>query len=132
MPIAFGFTVSNMIYEKFELGRTLQSGQFIFSSPSEEWAGLNIVAVAYPGGNILFEQGLDGLNNYLAHEIIHIYQQNDLNGFNAFLNKPYAVAGAHSKFMKGFNKWIYVDHNQVLHIMAYQLENINRKFYYDN
>jgi len=131
MPIAFGYTVANMIYEKFEVGRTLQSGQFIFSSPSSEWTGLNIVAVAYPG-NILYEQGLYNLNNYLVHEIIHIYQQNDFNGFNAYLNKPYAAAGAHCKFIKGFNKWIYVDHNQLLHLAAYRLENINRKFYYDN
>jgi len=131
MPIAFGYTIGLAVQSKIELGKTLQSGQFIFSLSPERWGDTNVIALAYPG-NIIYMDGLYNLNGYLSHEIIHIYQQNDFNGFNAYLNKPYAALGNTSKFMKQVNKWVHYDTNHLMFMVAYNLQNINRKYYYDN
>lgn len=131
MPIALAYTIGLTIYSKIELGKTLQSGQFVFSLKPEDWDSANIIALAYPG-NILYMDGQYGLNNTLAHEIIHLYQQNDFNGFNAYLDKPVASLSNTSGFMKEINKWIYADGNQLLFMAAYNLQNINRIYYYDN
>ncbi|MXN91527.1 hypothetical protein GR160_09830 [Flavobacterium sp. Sd200] len=131
MPIAFAYTVALGVQSKIELGKTLQTGQFMFSVKPEDWHSNTIVAFACPG-LIVYMKGVSGFNNVISHEIIHLYQQNDFNVFNAYLNKPLASLSNTSKFMKELNRWIYVDSNQLMFMATYELQNTNRKFYYDN
>lgn len=131
MPIALAYTIGIAVQSKLEFGKTLQSGQFIFSLSPEKWGSTNIIALAYPG-NIIYMDGLNDLNSYLSHEIIHIYQQNDFNGFNTYLNKPFESISRKSKFIKQISKFVHYDSNYLLFVAAYNLQNINRVYYYDN
>lgn len=131
MPIALAYTIGLAVQSKVELGKSVQSGQLVFSLSPEKWGSTNVIALAYPG-NIIYMDGIYNLNSYLSHEIIHIYQQNDFNGFNYYLDKPYASLGNTSKFMKKVIKWVHLDGNHIMFMAAYNLQNINRVYYYDN
>jgi len=131
MPFALVYTVGIAIQTKFELGKTLQTGQFIFSSNTKRWEETNSIGIAYPG-NIVYKPGMPDFYKTISHEIIHLYQFNDVNVFNAYLNKPYANLSNSSNFFKKVNKWVYFDFNSPLQGGLYNLENTNRVNYYDN
>jgi len=131
MPVALVYTVGIALQTKFELGQTLQTGHFIFSSNTKRWEETNSDAIAYPG-NIVYKPGEPGFNNILSHEIIHLYQFNDVNGFNAYLDKPYSYLNKNSQSFTTVNKWVYLDVNNILQQYLYLLANKNRVYYYDN
>ena len=131
MPITLVFTIGIALQTKFELGQTLQTGQFVFSSNTKRWAETNSNAIAYPG-NIVYKPGEPMFKNVIAHEIIHLYQSNDVNGFNAYLDKPYSYLSKNSGFFTTVNKWVYLDLNNILQQRLYVLANKNRVYYYDN
>jgi len=131
MPVAFVYTVGVALQTKFELGKTLQTGQFIFSSNTKRWEDTNSIGVAMPG-NIVYKPGMESFHNIITHEIIHLYQLNDLNGINTYMDKPHAYLGSKSDFFKKVDRWIAFDYNTFLSAALYELENINTVRYYDN
>lgn len=131
MPVAFVYTVGVALQTKFELEKTLQTGQFIFSSNTKRWEDTNSIGVAVPG-NIVYKPGMDSFYNVIAHEIVHLYQFNDLSGINTYMDKPHAYLSTKSSFFKKIDKWVAFDYNTLVSTALYELENINAVRYYDN
>ncbi len=131
MPVALVYTIGIALQTKFELGKTLQSGQFIFSSNTKRWEETNSIGIAYPG-NIVYKPNVADNNKLLSHEIIHIYQLNDINGINVYFDRPRAFFSSKSKLFKDINDWVYFDFNSIVQGYLHSLEDINRVNYYDN
>lgn len=131
MPVALVFTVGIATQAKFEVGKTLQSGQFMFSSNTGRWEETNSIGITYPG-NIVYKPNTPEIYNVFAHEIIHLYQFNDINGINTYLDKPRNYFAGRSEFFGGVDKWVYFDFHNIIHPLLYELQNINRIDYYDN
>lgn len=130
MPVSFILTATALISPEanFELKRTLQTGEFIFSTnnPKHE-------SGASTFGNIIVFTN-DRLNDYslFSHEIIHIYQYYDFNFINTYLNKPINRWRNKSKTFKSINDVFYFDMQVPILRGLYLLENLNRNCYYDN
>ena len=131
MPVALVFTIGVAIQTKFELGKTLQSGQFMFSSNTKRWEETNSIGIAYPG-NIVYKPGQEHMNNLLSHEIIHMYQFNDINGINTYLDKPSAALSKKSTLFKKVNDWVYFDFNHITQLYLHGMEGDDNAWYYDN
>lgn len=126
MPVSLALTLSTAINNKFEFKRTLQTGEFIFSTNNIDNKG-----IAY--GNIILVNNryFNSYDTY-SHEIIHIYQYYDFNFVNTFLNKSYKKWEQKSKTFKDINDIFYIDAQGPVLRSLYLLENINRKCFYDN
>lgn len=131
MPVSLVHTIGIAFQSKFELEKTLQTGQFIFSTNTKRWEETNSVGIAFPG-NIVYKPDTPGFYNLISHEIIHLYQLNDFNGINTYLDKPHAYLGSKSSFFKIFDKWVAIEYNSAVQLFLYGLENRNRINYYDN
>ncbi|MGB5943249.1 MAG: hypothetical protein WBG71_10230 [Leeuwenhoekiella sp.] len=89
-PIELAFFIGAYSQSKFEPMLSLRTGQFIFSSATSRWEETNSNGIALPG-IIVFKRSIQDqsrLTQIISHEIIHLYQHQDYNGFNAYLNKP--------------------------------------------
>lgn len=126
MPISLALTISTAIGNKFELERTIQTGEIIFSNNDIGNRG-----VTY--GNIILVDK-DAINSYdlYSHEIIHIYQYYDFNFINSYLNKPMNKWREKSKTFNSINNIFYLDMQAPILRGLYLLENLNRNCYYDN
>lgn len=126
MPISLALTLHTAIGNKFEFKRTLQTGEFIFSTNNIEERG-----IAY-GSTILINNKAINSHDVYSHEIIHVYQYYDFNFVNTFLNKSYKKWEKKSNTFKIFNNIFYLDAQGPITRGLYLLENINRKCFYDN
>lgn len=127
MPISLVLTAYTAIGNKFEFNKTLQTGEFIFSKNNlDEYNGLTL-------GNIILVDNLE-INSYelYSHEIIHVYQYNDFNFVNSYLNKPINKWNKKSNAFKSINDIFYIDMQAPVLRGLYLLENININDYYDN
>jgi len=126
MPVSLALTFHTAINNKFELKRSLQTGEFIFSSNKTEYKGYTI-------GNVITinEKSIDSYDIY-SHEIIHIYQYYDFNFINTYLNKTINRWEQKSNTFKAFNSIFYFDVQGPIPRGLYLLENLNRNCYYDN
>ncbi len=131
MPVSLLLTAYSAVGNKFELERTLQTGEIIFSSSDSSRNGISARGIA--NGNILL------LNSYLlneydlfSHEIIHIYQYYDYNFVNTYLNQPFDKWKSKSITFNKINDLFYFDMQGALLRPLYLLENGNRSCYYDN
>lgn len=126
MPVALLLTAIYAYGNKFELSKSLKTGEIIFSvSENFEYAG------ATWGKLILINKSR--LNNFdiIAHEIIHSYQYEDFNFINSFIYKPRFEFLNISKFGQKLNKHLYFDLQTPIFAGLYLLEN-GGKNYYDN
>lgn len=111
---------------KFELNKSLRTGEIIFSTSKDfEHAGAT-------WGKLILLNELR-LNNFdiIAHEIIHSYQYEDFNFVNTFINKPKLKLLNQSEFGKKLNHYFYFDIQAPIFGGLYLLEN-NGSNYYDN
>jgi aspartate 1-decarboxylase len=131
MPIAFVYTIGAAFQTKFEVTQSLRSGQLIFSSNSSAFVRTNSIGIAYPGLMVLQKDYINE-HDLISHETIHIYQQNDCNVFNTYLNKPVAGFTKNNKALEKLNKFIYYDFDAVILYTLNKIENSNRERYYDN
>lgn len=131
MPAALVSSIGIALQTKFEFGKTLQTGQFIFSSNTKRWKETNSEGIAFPG-NIVYKPDVERFHNLIAHEIIHIYQFNDFNGINTYLDKPHAYLSSKSNVFKTINQWVQFDYNVLVQGSLYELEKSNAILYYDN
>lgn len=126
MPVSLFLTVYTGIGNKFELERTLQTGEIIFSGSINSARGI-------ANGNILLLDNRQ-LNNFdlYSHEIIHIYQYYDYNFVNTYFNKPIDNWRSKSDTFRSINDLFYFDIQGAVLRPLYLLENRNRNCYYDN
>ncbi|MCU7616223.1 hypothetical protein NZ698_03360 [Chryseobacterium sp. PBS4-4] len=68
----------------------------------------------------------------VAHEITHIFQQNDFSQFDAFSAKPITFVNSKSTTAGKFNKYIYYDFRHLPYLLLYTLEGRKAVYYYDN
>nr|WKN37404.1 hypothetical protein K4G66_01610 [Tunicatimonas sp. TK19036] len=129
MPVSLILIAYTAIGNKFELTRTLQTGKIIFSG-----SGLKTIFGFYAGGwalgNVLL---IDRhfINNYqlYSHEIIHIYQYNDFNFINSYLNKPKASLNKTSNTFSKVSNILHFDLQGFVFYPLYLLENRNSSYY---
>jgi hypothetical protein len=126
MPISLALTVRTAIRNKFELKRTLQTGEFIFSNNDIKERG-----ITYATAILINNRSIDSYDLY-SHEIIHVYQYYDFNFINTFLNKPFKKWEQKSNIFKTFSSIFYLDAQQPIFKGLYFLGNINKKCHYDN
>ena len=131
MPVALIYTIGIASQTKFELGKSLKSGEFIFSSSSERFNETNSSGVTFPGAIILYSPYKNDFS-LLAHEIIHNYQVNDFSQFDAFIYKPIIYINNSSKTLKKINKYVYYDFRYIPQLLLYKIENSNNIYYYSN
>lgn len=128
LPISFIYTVVGFARTNFELRRSTQTGEFIFSVDSANYSdGASVFAnVAVFSRN--------NLNNYnlYSHETVHIYQYYDYNFVNTYLNKPLNTLRDKSTFFTKINNLIYFDFQGAVLRPLYLMENINQNCYFDN
>lgn len=131
MPVALAYTIGVAAQTKFEINKTLQSGELIFSSNSNRFLETNSLGVTYPGSIVLFSPEKNNIN-ILSHEIIHLYQSNDFSQIEAYLDKPIKSINNSSELMNKINKYIHYDFRYIPQLIFYRVENKNAVFYYDN
>lgn len=131
LPVNLIYTIGVASQTKFELGKTLKTGEFIFSSNTDRFIETNSSGVTFPGTIVLYEPYKNDFN-LVAHEIIHIYQTNDFSQFDAFLAKPINYLNSKSKTLNNINKYIYYDARHLPQLLFYMQENKNTFYYYDN
>ena len=131
MPVSLLLTAYSAVGNKFELERTLQTGEIIFLS--SDISGNGIPARGVANGNILVLNS-NSLNEFdlYSHEIIHIYQYYDYNFVNTYLNKPFDNWESKSNTFDKINDLFYFDMQGAVLRPLYLLENGNRSCYYDN
>lgn len=127
MPISLILTGIYAYGNKFELDKSLKTGELIFSvSGNFEHAG------ATWGKIILIDESKLSDSNIISHEIIHSFQYEDFNFVNTFLNKPLSGFSKKSIFGKKLNEIFYFDLQAPIFGGLYLLENSNQNCYYDN
>lgn len=127
MPVSLILTGIFAYGNKFELQKSLKTGEIIFSVPDNiEYSG------ATWGKLILITES--NLNNYntISHEIIHSNQYDDFNFVNTFLSKPISKFSNKSILGKKLNNIFYFDFQAPVLGGLYLFENQNRTYYYDN
>ena len=134
MPVAFLYTVDAIVKHKFELKKSIQTGEFIFSHQNNKYP----IASTNPG---IIMYNRDFYNESLTtneilrtatHEILHIYQSNDFSLFNTYLNKSIIKWSEKNKTINWLNKNLYLEYHYLILRTAYLLENVNINNYYDN
>lgn len=130
MPVALVYTIGVASQTKFELGKSLSTGEFIFSSNSDQFAATNSLAKAFPGNIVLHDPYKNEIST-VAHEIIHIYQQNDFSQLDTFMAKPVKYLNSKSKTLNTINNYIYYDFRHLTYVIFYTTE-YKKTFYYDN
>lgn len=130
MPVSFALTIITAFDSKFELERTLQTGEIIFSR-NNLLLSKNVNAYAY-GNLIVFDT--KNLNNYevFSHETIHVYQYYDYNFINTYFNETFLQWSKKSKIFEVVNSIFYIDLQGPFLRGLYLLEDINQENYYDN
>lgn len=131
MPVALVYTIGVASQTKFEWGKSLKTGEFIFSSNSEQFIATNSSAVAFPANIVLHDPYKNDFAT-VAHEITHIYQQNDFSQMDTFLAKPINFVNSKSETMSNINRFIYYDFRHLPYLLFYSLENRKTHLYYDN
>tara|TARA_B100000378_G_C17997240_1_gene395892 strand:+ start:186 stop:1052 length:867 start_codon:yes stop_codon:yes gene_type:complete len=133
MPVAFTYTIGIALQTKFELNKTLKTGDFIFSSSTVRFEETNSRGIALPGNIVLYTPEKDDFK-LLSHEIIHLYQSNDFQIFNTYLNKPIQRWAKNNKTIKWLDKHIYPEFHYLIQRSVYRLEHesIESGLYYNN
>ncbi|SKB35112.1 hypothetical protein SAMN05660776_0629 [Salegentibacter holothuriorum] len=131
MPIAFVYTIGIASQTRFELEKTIKTGEFIFSSDTNRFVETNSVGIALPGNIVLYEPNKDNFGT-LSHEIIHLYQSNDFSQFEAFLDKPLNKINSKGNLFSEINKYIHYDFRYIPLQLSYIIEMNRSKYYYAN
>lgn len=125
MPMALTATIVTATNGDFDWEKSLKTGHFIFttdqisSEPSEG-------AITY-GQVPLFSNSILILDNWegdaaLAHELVHIYQNESFVGINSFLNEPLKKLIGKKKFFRFYSKIFYTDFHSAVIAGLYNLE----------
>lgn len=127
LPFALYGNINGFATGRFDLRRTLYTGQFVFKNNQID-SRLNTQPFAQAIVNtIQFDPGFNliSLEELIAHELIHVYQYNDYFAANALLKKSVSKLNQKSSLSKSFHKIFTVDMNYPLLIGIYNLQNIS-------
>lgn len=131
LPITLIHTIGATLQTDFEKNRSFQTGQLVFSSNNPRFEATNSVGVTYSGLMVL-KNGYTSNYELISHEIIHIYQQNDLNVLNTYYYKSLNNVAGKNKFIGKFNQYVHSDLQFYLNWLLNTYENSRRINYYDN
>lgn len=122
LPAAFVLNTYSAIGNKFELESSLKTGEFIFSGNSYYNSDVTSFTGVTIGTSIIIEPGQ--LKNYdlISHELIHVYQYQDFNVFNTYVNSPLKALESNSKFFNEANNWLHYDFNFFIKRPLYMAE----------
>lgn len=125
MPVALLGTIINATRGTFDPERTLKTGTFIFTAPEIGQRGSEddfvFGQVSMFSNSILILDTWEG-EYAMAHELIHVYQNDGSIGLNSFLDKPLRSFGARSSFLRTYSKLLYLDLNRIAMLGLYNLE----------
>lgn len=126
MPAALAFTVYSAWENKFEVKRSLQAGEFIFSTPEINHFKTDISPAGIAVGTAITikKRHLNSLDVF-AHEIIHVYQYQDFNVLNTYIKKPLQEFKEGSGFFRTMDRFFYYDLNIIPFNFLYILEDFN-------
>ncbi|MEM8937878.1 MAG: hypothetical protein AAGC64_00865 [Bacteroidota bacterium] len=130
MPISFLLTSYLAIGNRFDLNRSLLTGEFIFSSESSSLFSNDFSAVNL--GNAILYKPSQFSPDIIAHEIIHSYQYYDFNFVNTWLEKPKRQLFDSSSTWNKLNDFLYFDLNGIPLRAAYLIEESSASTYFDN
>lgn len=131
LPVASYYTFLAFIYTDFEARQSLKTGHLVFSSDDPRFEATNSAGIVFPGIMVL-RHGYEAHSQLQAHEIIHLYQQNDFSIFNAYYNKAITGLSKGSPFVDKLSRYIYPDLSGGIHLAVYQFERRRSVYYYDN
>lgn len=126
-PIALAYTIDAFFrFDKFEAEKSLQTGEFIFSSKNLNNNGATLAGY--------FVLNPNTRNNYktITHEIIHLYQSNDFSVLNVYLNKPIENLNKKSKTLEKINRFVHYDFHYIPLRALYLSEGSDLSNYYEN
>ncbi|MGF1560044.1 MAG: hypothetical protein ACFCUL_13220 [Flavobacteriaceae bacterium] len=124
LPFALYGNISGFATAKFDLRRTLYTGQFVFEDSELKSNFVDEVAGVAQVSTVYYDSSLKGLENreIIAHELVHVYQYNDFFAANAYLNGPMAVWDQKSPLLRTYHKVFKTDFNWLLKSGLYGLE----------
>ena len=111
MPAALLLTINSAIGNKFQIVRSLKTGEVIFSSDFNGTLtnrGTKRYATSSPASIVISEDYLSYYPFY-THELIHIYQFKDFNFLNAYVKKPLEKIVDASGFIENLDNLFYWD-----------------------
>lgn len=127
MPVAFLMNSYVIVTSKFELDKTIATGEMVFSS--DKVTTLNYRGYTL-GTTIVMNNNFINNKRTFSHELIHVYQYYDFNFLNSFINKPLNKFASKSKFLSKLD-FLYYDIQSPFLFGLYSIEQTKSK-YYDN
>lgn len=127
MPVALAYTIDAFLrFDNFELNKSLETGEFIFSTK------LNNAKGATLAGYVVLNK--NSVNDYstVTHEITHIYQSNDFSILNAYYSNPISNFKSKYRTVNFVNKHTYLDFHYLPLRLLYNYETKTAINYYDN
>lgn len=134
MPSALVGTVITATRGRFDPGRTLKTGSFVFTTShirGEDPYLTKYGQVPLFGNSILILDTWEG-EHALSHEIIHTYQNESFIGINTYLNKTFRKFTDQSPSFRIYNRIFYTDLNALVFGALYNLESLGREGYSGN
>lgn len=121
MPSYLGTTIFLAVNGDLDRNLSLRSGTLTFKTPEIKYAPF--FEASTPGNGILYATRLTGDKFYrtYAHEMVHVFQFQELSGCNYFVYRFSEKQATRSKVFKNFNRWIYPDFNYELMVTNYFL-----------
>ena len=109
MPVSlilFGYTASQT---KFEAETSIKTGQFVFSSNSQNFFNISRVRGSALGNIIILNSVFLDSKSTFSHESVHVFQYYDFNFVNTLTKKPIDNLFKNSNFYNNASKFIYSD-----------------------
>ena len=122
MPVSLTSTLYLFSHERFDLDRSIVFGTFVFEAQRPiEGAGFEAEGAAFQDA-ILLKRISDGAQVTEAHELVHVYQNESLVGFNMFFNRPLEKLKESNKYFRLYDKIFYTDFHTLIRQGIYNLE----------
>lgn len=135
MPLSLIETVNATTKGYFNMKESLKTGHFIFKSyfienDDEPMHGADGVTLS----NSILVKKNNSSTDYIimAHEILHVYQYENLSGLNNFLNKSKTKFTKNKKWLQSYQKYFYTDFNYLIFSSIYGLQSTQpheKRFY---
>lgn len=134
MPFSLYITLENLTLGSFDVEKSLKTGTFIFkakgSLPAFETQSGTGRFLAYTKTNQIVYDPKEYKLPFLSHEMIHVFQYEQLTNFNSLFIKPKKYFSKKSKLVNFYTKYFYTDFNQVVwHFTYISNSNYQTKFF---
>lgn len=134
MPFGFVSFIRAATYGKLNASLTLKTGVFVFRKngfTDIEVNGQTINATGFTMGNsFVISNSAQSIPQIIAHEMIHVYQNDSFIVFNPYLTKTLNKLSVNYRLDKGIFKYVYLDLNNPLFSNAYWVDSKINKTYF--